>query len=345
MVVRAQLSELLFCRPHLCETGRVSFSLDELVYATEVVRRSMPQTPQYQWPLLCRLVGAQVWVKHENHTPTGAFKVRGGLVYADRLRSQRPQVRGLVSATRGNHGQSLAFAGMAAALPVAIVVPHGNSEDKNAAMRGFGAEVIEHGHDFQAALEYSIGIARERDFEAVPPYHPDLVLGVATYARELFDGVGELDAVYVPVGMGSGVSGLMRVRDLLRLRTDIVGVVAEQAPAIARSFAAGHVVTTDTADTFADGVACRVPDPAAVNAIVAGAARIVAVSEEAVAEAMRILFATTHNAAEPAGAVALAGLLAERAMAENRRVAIIQTGGNVDSDMLATVLAGKTPVA
>jgi threonine dehydratase len=323
----------------------MSFSLDELAYATKVVRRSMSATPQYQWPLLSHLVGAQVWVKHENHTPTGAFKVRGGLVYADRLRAQRPQVRGLVSATRGNHGQSLAFAGTAAGFPVAIVVPFGNSQDKNAAMRGFGAEVIEHGHDFQAALEYSVEIADKRDFEAVPPYHPDLVLGVATYACELFDRVHELDTVYVPVGMGSGISGVICVRDLLGLDTEIVGVVADQAPAIARSYAAGHVVTTDAAATFADGVACRVPDPVAVNAIISGAARIVAVSEQAIAEAMRTMFATTHNAAEPAGAVALAGLLAERDVVQGRRVGIIQTGGNVDTDMFAEVLGGHTPTA
>jgi threonine dehydratase len=284
-----------------------------------------------------------VWVKHENHTPTGAFKVRGGLVYADRLRTHRPEVRGIVSATRGNHGQSLAFAGRASGLRVTIVVPHGNSQDKNAAMRGFGAEVIEHGHDFQAALEYSVDLATDCGFESVPPYHPDLVLGVATYALELFDGVGELDTVYVPVGMGSGISGLIRVRDLLGLHVDIVGVVAEEAPAIARSFAAGQVVATETAHTFADGVACRVPDPAAVQVIVAGAARIIAVSEEAVAGAMRTLFATTHNAAEPAGAVALAGLLAERDIVQHRRIGIIQTGGNVDTDMFATVLAGQTP--
>jgi threonine dehydratase len=323
----------------------MSFTVEELAYATALVRRSVPPTPQYRWPLLDQLVGAAVWVKHENHTPTGAFKVRGGLVYADRLRTHRPEVRGIVSATRGNHGQSLAFAGRASGLRVTIVVPHGNSQDKNAAMRGFGAEVIEHGHDFQAALEYSVDLATDCGFESVPPYHPDLVLGVATYALELFDGVGELDTVYVPVGMGSGISGLIRVRDLLGLHVDIVGVVAEEAPAIARSFAAGQVVATETAHTFADGVACRVPDPAAVQVIVAGAARIIAVSEEAVAAAMRTLFATTHNAAEPAGAVALAGLLAERDIVQHRRIGIIQTGGNVDTDMFATVLAGQTPTA
>jgi threonine dehydratase len=331
--------------PVFCKTRWMSFSLDELAYASDLVHRWVPPTPQYAWPLLGEVVSAQVWVKHENHTPTGAFKVRGGLVYTNRLRAQRPEVTGIVSATRGNHGQSLAFAGTANYLGVAIVVPLGNSPDKNAAMRGFGAEVIEHGHDFQAAREHSVELARERGLEAVPPYHPDLVLGVATYARELFDAVADLDAVYVPVGMGSGISGLIRVRDLLGLHTDIVGVVAENAPAIARSFAAGCLVTTDSAETFVDGVACRVPDPTAVAAINAGAARIVEVSEDATAEAMRALFATTHNVPEPAGAIALAGLLAEPELVRGRRVAVIQTGGNIDSDMFASVLAGETPAA
>jgi threonine dehydratase len=322
----------------------MSFSLDELDYATDVVRRSIPATPQYAWPLLAEIVGAQTWVKHENHTPTGAFKVRGGLVFADRLKASRPHVKGIVSATRGNHGQSLAFAGAAAGLDVTIVVPHGNSRDKNQAMRGFGAEVIECGHDFQAAREYSVELAAERGLEAVPPFHPDLVLGVATYARELFDAVADLDTVYVGVGMGSGICGLIGVRDLLGLPTEIVGVVSEVAPATARSFAEQRVVATETASTFVDGVACRSPDADAIATMVAGAARIVAVSEDAAAEAMRVLFATTHNVPEPAGAIALAGLLAERDRQRGRRVAVIQSGGNVDSDVLAAVLTGRTPV-
>ncbi len=321
----------------------MSFSLDELATASDVVRRWVPPTPQYPWPLLGQLVGADVWVKHENHTPTGAFKVRGGLVYVDRLRAQRPAVTGIVSATRGNHGQSLAFASRTAGLDATIVVPKGNSPDKNAAMRGFGAEVIERGHDFQAAREYSAELADDRGLEAVPAYHPDLVLGVATYAAELFSAVDDLDAVYVPIGMGSGISGLIRVRDLLGLRTEIVGVVAARAPAYLRSFSTGEVCATDTADTFVDGVACRVPDTDAVRLINAGAARIIEVSEDETAEAIRVLFATTHNAAEPAGAIALAGLLAERELARGRHVAVIQTGGNIDTAMFADVLAGLTP--
>ncbi|HXR13650.1 MAG TPA: threonine dehydratase [Solirubrobacteraceae bacterium] len=321
------------------------FTLADLDRATELVRRHVPATPTHRWPLLAEALGAEVWVKHENHTPTGAFKVRGGLVYVERLTRERPQVQGLVSATRGNHGQSIAYAGRAAGLAVSICVPFGNSPDKNAAMRAFGATVVEVGHDYQAAREHAAELAGERGFEYVPPFHRDLVLGVATYARELFESVADIDVVYVPVGMGSGVSGLIGVRDLLGLRTEIVGVVSELAPAIALSFAAGEVVTTESADTFVDGVACRVPDPAAIETLIAGAARVVAVSEDATAAAMRLLFAATHNAPEPAGAIALAGAMAERERINGRRVAVVQTGGNVDSAMFADVLRGATPVA
>jgi threonine dehydratase len=316
----------------------MAFTREELEQATELVHRWVPPTPQYRWPLLADAVGGDVWVKHENHTPTGAFKVRGGLVYMDRLRRDRPHVTGVVSATRGNHGQSIAFAGRANSIPVTIVVPHGNSPDKNAAMRGFGAEVLEHGHDFQAAREHAMALADERGLEAVPSYHSDLVLGVATYARELLEAVGDLDAVYVPVGMGSGIAGMIGVRDLLGLSTEIVGVVAERAPATALSFAAGEPVPTETAATFVDGVACRVPDAQAVATIVAGAARIVQVSEDAAAEAVRVLLACTHNVPEPSGALALAGALAEKDRNQGRRIAVIQRGGNLDAPMLRTIL-------
>lgn len=319
------------------------FTLDELDEASRLVHRWLPPTPQYPWPLLADLLGADVWVKHENHTPTGAFKVRGGLVYLDRLRRERPAVKGVVSATRGNHGQSIAFAGRAHDVAVTIVVPQGNSPDKNAAMRGFGAEVIEHGHDFQAAREHSVALAAERGLEAVPSYHPDLVLGVATYARELFDAVTDVDAVYVPVGMGSGIAGLIGVRDLLGLSTEIVGVVAERAPATALSFEAGRVITTETADTMVDGVACRVPDAEAVAAMNAGAARIVQISDDATAAAVRVLLSCTHNVAEPSGALALAGAIAEQDRHRGRRIAVVQSGGNIDASMLHTILDGRTP--
>ena len=315
----------------------------ELARAADIIAKHMAPTPQYAWPLLCELINAEVWVKHENHTPTGAFKVRGGLVYVERLRRERPEVKGVISATRGNHGQSLAFAGRAAGVNVTIVVPIGNSPDKNAAMRSFGAELIERGHDFQAAAEYALELSIEHGLEMVPSYHPDLVLGVATYAKEFFDAAGELDAVYVPVGMGSGISGLIHVRDLLGLKTEVIGVVAKEAPATALSFTLGHVVSTYTADTFVDGVACRIPNPIAISLISSGAARIVTVSEDEAAEAMRVLFRTTHNVAEPAGALALAGLLSERSLANGKRVGIIQSGGNADTSLLLEVFSGRTP--
>jgi threonine dehydratase len=323
----------------------MSFTRAELDAATAVVRRHFPATPQLEWPLLSEHVGAQVWVKHENATPTGAFKVRGGLVYADRASRERPEVKGFVSATRGNHGQSLAYAGRAAGLRVVIVVPEGNSPDKNAAMRGFGAELVVHGRDYQEAREHAMGLGAELGLEAVPPFHPDLVVGVGTYALELFDAVGPLDTVYVPVGMGSGICGLIGVRDLLGLSTEVVGVVSERAPATALSFAAGSVVTTPTADTFVDGVACRAPVPEAVAEIVGGAARVLTVSEDDTAEAMRVLLRTTHQLPEPAGAIALAGLLSERETRAGTRVGVVMSGGNCDADLLATVLAGRTPSA
>ncbi|QGN56556.1 threonine dehydratase [Nostocoides sp. HKS02] len=321
----------------------MAFTSAELDAATAVVRRHFAPTAQLAWPLLGREIGAQVWVKHENQTPTGAFKVRGGLVYADRARRERPQVTGFVSATRGNHGQSLAYAGRAAGLRVVIVVPGGNNPDKNAAMVGFGAELVVHGRDYQESREYATGLAEELGLESVPAFHPDLVVGVATYAKELFDEAGPLDTVYVPVGMASGICGLIGVRDLLGLSTEVVGVVSERAPATALSFAAGTVVTTPDADTFVDGVACRAPVPEAVAEIGRGAARVLTVSEDAAAEAMRLMLRTTHQLPEPAGALALAGLMSERDHVAGRRVAVIHSGGNCDASILTEVLAGSTP--
>jgi threonine dehydratase len=318
------------------------FTLDDLDRAQAIVYAHMPPTPQYTWPLLAEELGAEVWVKHENHTPTGAFKMRGGLVHLDRL-SQRTDVAGIIGATRGNHGQSLAFAGRATGVPVVIVAPYGNSVEKNAAMRALGAELIESGHDFQAALEEATRIGEERGLLMVPSFHPDLVLGVATYARELLLAAPTLDTVYVPVGLGSGICGLILVRDLLGLRTEIVGVVSDRAPTYRLSFEAGAPVSTETADTFVDGVACRVPHPVAVDIICQGAARVIEVPDEATADAMRILHRTTHNTAEPAGAIALAGAISERHNIVGRRVAVVVTGGNVDTDVLAPILAGRPP--
>lgn len=321
------------------------FTIDEFAESSAVVARHMAPTPQHTWPLLDAAVGAEVWVKHENCTPTGAFKVRGGLVYVDRLVRERPEVRGVISATRGNHGQSIAFAGRAAGLPVTIVAPRGNSPDKNAAMRAFGAELIEHGVDFQAAREHSVALAEQRGLEAVPSFHRDLCRGVATYAHELFTAAGELDAVYVPIGMGSGICGLMTIRDLLGLRTEIIGVVSERAPSTALSYAAGRPISTETSATFIDGIATRVPDPEAIDLIVRGAARIVQISEDQCADAVRLLTRCSHHLVEPSGAAALAGLCVEREQMAGKRVGIIASGGNIDAPLLAEILAGHTPAA
>ncbi len=321
------------------------FTRDQLAEAVGIVGAAMPPTPQYMWPLLAEAFGAEVWVKHENHTPTGAFKVRGGLVYMEHLRRDRPHVAGVISATRGNHGQSIAFAGRAQGVDVSIVVPLGNSPDKNSAMRAWGATLIEHGHDFQAAREFAQAQAVELGLEMVPSYHPDLAVGVATYALELFSEAGELDAVYVPVGMGSGICGMIGVRDLLGLQTEIIGVVAERAPATALSFAAGHVVSTESADTFVDGVACRVPDAVAMQIITDGAARIVQVSDELSAEAVRLLMHTTHNLPEPAGAIATAGAMIESDRQRGKRIGVVMSGGNLDSALMPLLVGGGTPSA
>jgi len=309
-----------------------------LAAARSLVGAHVPRTPSRRWPLLEQVTGTETWVKHENHNPTGAFKVRGGLTFVAHLVAEQPATSGLVGATRGNHGQSMAYAGAAHGLPVTIVVPEGNSPDKNAAMAGFGAELMVHGHDYQASRERAAQLAAEQGLVMVPPYHHWLAEGVATLAAELHEDVPGLDVIYVPVGMGSGICAQILVRDLLGLDTEIVGVVSDRAPAYSLSFEAGEPVATDTADTFVDGVACRVPDAEAVGIINAGASRILRVGDDAVASAMALGYRATHNLAEPAGAVALAGLLAEREAVRGKRVAVIQTGGNCDYDILERIM-------
>jgi len=304
----------------------------------------MGTTPQYAWPLLAERTGCEVWVKHENHTPIGAFKVRGGLVYLQHLMESGQEIRGLVTATRGNHGQSIPFAARRHGIPVTVYVPEGNAVEKNAAMAAVGATLVVHGEDFDESRGEAGRIAEEQGLEFVPAFHPALVRGVATYASELFEAVSDLHTVYVPIGMGSGISGLITVRDLLGLDTDIVGVVSTNAPAYALSYDAGHVVTTNSAKTFVDGVACRVPDATALEVIRGGAARIVQVTDDEVAEAMRIYHTDTHNMAESAGAAPLAALMQERETMRGKRVGVILCGGNVDSDVYTQVLAGKTPL-
>ncbi len=321
------------------------FSLDELAVSAAVVQAFMPATPAYMWPLLAAEAGATVVVKHENHTPTGSFKARGGLVYVDALRRASPALKGLVTATRGNHGQSVALAATRNGIPCTIVIPEGNSPEKNAAMRALGGELVTAGADFDASRAIAMQMERDRGYHFVPSFHVELVKGVATYALELFTSHPDLDVVYVPIGMGSGICGLITVRDLLGLKTEIVGVVADKAPAFALSFAAGYPVPTNSARTFADGMACRDPQPDALAIVKNGAARIVAVSEQEIADAVRLYYTATHNLAEGAGAAPLAALMQEKDKCAGKRVGLILSGGNIDMPVLAQILRGETPSA
>jgi threonine dehydratase len=319
------------------------FTLDQLDNAMRTVRGLAPPTPAYAWPLLARLTGTEVIVKHENHTPTGSFKARGALTYVDWLRRAGPLPAGLVTATRGNHGQSVAIAAARAGIPALIVAPEGNSPEKNAAMEGFGATLMITGRDFDESRKVAERIVEERGYHFVPPFHPALVVGVASYARELFGQWADTDRVYVPIGMGSGICGLITVRDLLGLKTEIVGVVAEKAPAFALSLKAGRPVSTETAETFADGVACREPQAEPFAIIAGGVADIVTVSEAEIAEAVRLIYKATHNLAEGAGAAPLAALLNCAPGKRDKRVALILSGGNIDLAVFAQIARGETP--
>ena len=306
------------------------FTLAELETAHALVRQALAPTPALRWPLICTRLGADVIFKHENHNPTGAFKVRGGLTYIDALRRRSPNTRAIVSATRGNHGQSLAFAGARAGVEPIIFVPYGNSVEKNAAMRALGARLIEHGADFQEAREEAGRFASAEGHEFVPSFHRDLVVGVATYSLELLRAHPDLDALYVPIGQGSGICGAVAARDALGLKTEIVGVQAQGAPAYALSFAAGHAISTPTAETFADGMATRAPDAEALDIVMRRVARIVLVSDDEIAQAVRCLWTDTHNLAEGAGAAALAAAAQERGRLRGRKVGLVFSGGNID---------------
>jgi threonine dehydratase len=319
------------------------FELDELERAAELVYRVMPPTPLYAWPKLKERAGCSVWVKHENHTPTGAFKVRGGMVYLERLCRAQPKLPGVITATRGNHGQSIAFAAARANVPATIYVPVNNSPDQNSAIAGFGAKLVEFGRDFDEAKHEAFRMAALDGLHFVPSFHRDLVAGVASYALELFRAAGGLDAVYVGVGMGSGICSLMAVRDALGLKTEIIGVGPILAPATALSFAAGQAVTSPSARTFADGLATREPDDQAIAAICRGVSRFVQVSEDAMADAMRVYFDATHQIAEGAGAAPLAALLQDRQRMMNKKVAVILSGSNIERARYLQVLRGETP--
>ncbi|WP_075996804.1 threonine dehydratase [Salaquimonas pukyongi] len=321
----------------------MQITADELRQARKTVGEVLTPTPAHCWPLLGERVGARVIVKHENHNPTGAFKVRGGIVYMDMLKRTQPDCPGVISATRGNHGQSIALAAAKAGIPVTIVVPQKNSREKNAAMAAFGARLIEHGEDFDDAKAHADALSAEQGLTFVPSFDKCLVSGVAGYGAELFEAHDDLDAVYVPIGLGSGICGTIAARDLLGAKAEIIGVQAEGSPAYARSFAAGHPVSTNTCKTFADGIATRIPDPQAVAMINAGASRIVTVSDEEIAAAIRHYWTDTHNLAEGAGAAPLAAALKEKHANEGKKIALILSGGNLDLDLFRERVFGAPP--
>lgn len=312
--------------------------LATLQSTAELIYRAMGPTAQIRWPLLAERCGCEVWVKHENHTPIGAFKIRGGLVYLDDLARRRPDIPGVIAATRGNHGQSVACAARAHGVKAVIVVPHGNSAAKNRAMVAYGAELIEHGDDFHAAFDHATALADERGLHMMTSYHELLVRGVATYSLELLNAAPDLDAFYVPIGLGSGVCGAIAARDALNLKTAIIGVVAEKANTYALSFEAGRPVATSSADTFADGVAVRVPNPDALAVILKGVERVVAVSDDEILAAIGHYFDDTHNIAEGAGAAPLAALLKEREAMRGKQVGLVLSGGNLDRDVYMRAL-------
>jgi threonine dehydratase len=305
-----------------------------------VVYRHMPPTSQFTWPLINRRLNSEAWIKHENHSPVGAFKLRGALVYGTWLKQTQPELKGMVAATRGNHGQGVAMAARLLGMKAVIVVPHGNSIEKNQAMLAQGAELVERGHDFQESLEYAITLAEELGFAMVNSFHERLVMGTATYAIELFEAAPPLDTVYVPIGLGSSISGIAAARNALGLKTEIVGVVASQSPSYALSFAQHKIVEAPSNTAIADGLACRKPNSHAMEVIWQNVARIVEVPDAAIAAAMRAYYEDTHNLAEGAGAAALAGALQDKGKLENKRIGIVLTGGNVDRTVYAQVLAG-----
>ena len=317
----------------------MQISLADIEAAAAVVYAEMAPTQQLHWPLLSARLGAEVWVKHENHTPVGAFKIRGGLVYFDNLVKVGAKVRGVISATRGNHGQSVGFAARHHGIAATIVVPQGNSVEKNAAMQALGVTLIEYGADFQAAREYAEQLACDRDLLMVPSMHPLLVAGVATYSLELLQAVKDIHVVYVPIGLGSGICGMIAARDALGLKTRIVGVVSTQAPAYADSFRAGRLVEAPATTVLADGMACRTPDPLALEVILRGVDHIVAITDDEVAAAMGVMFECTHNVCEGAGAAAIAAAIQEKDANKGRRVAVVASGGNVDRSVFAAVLS------
>jgi threonine dehydratase len=315
-------------------------TIEEIRQAAQSVYRVMEPTPQYCWPLLCERLGTEIWVKHENQTRTGSFKARTAIIYVEELMKREPATRGLIAATRGNHGQSVALAAKRFGVAAIIVVPHGNSVEKNAAMRAQGAQLIEHGHDYQSSREHADALSRELGYHFVPPYHRDIVKGVATYWLEFLTKVADVDLLYVPIGMSSGACAASAVRNGLGLKTKIVGVVSEAAPAYALSFEQKKCVEAPASAKLADGLACRKPEQGSLDFLLESVERVVRVSEAEVAEGMKIMFTDTHNVVEGAGAAGLAAALKEKDALPGKRVGVVATGANVDHDVFARVLGG-----
>lgn len=313
-------------------------TLDDITSAARIVYSDMQATPQYRWPMLCERLGTELWVKHENHSPVGAFKIRGGLVYFAHFARSDQLAKGVICATRGNHGQSVGYAARRYGIPATIVVPYGNSVEKNAAMRALSVELIEHGDDFQAAREFAHQLAEARSLHLVPSFHPLLITGVATYSLELLQAVKDIDIVYVPIGLGSGICGMLAARDALNLEFEVVGVVSAHASAYAKSFSAKRPIESPVTTKLSDGMACRVPEPAALEIILKGVDHIVQVTDDEVSAAMRMMFECTHNVCEGAGAAALAAATQEAPRIARHKVAVIASGGNVDQSVFANVL-------
>lgn len=315
-------------------------TLAQIEEAQAIVYRYMLPTPQYTWPLLNQRLGTEAWIKHENHTPVGAFKLRGALVYIEWLKQTQPGLAGVVAATRGNHGQGVGMAAGLIGVKAVIVVPHGNSPEKNRAMQAQGVELVEHGHDFQESLEFACTLATERGFAMVDSFHERLVMGTATYALEFFKGAPPLDAIYVPIGLGSSICGVAAARDALGIKTEIVGVVSAQSPSYALSFSQHKIVEAPAATLIADGLACRKPNPSAMESIWNNVARIVEVSDAEIVDAMRVYYQDTHNLAEGAAAAALAASIRQASILGGRRIGLVLTGANVDAAVFAKILTG-----
>lgn len=316
----------------------------QLNAAAQIVYDAMPATPQFSWPLINQALGCEVWIKHENHTPTGAFKVRGGLVYLHELAQRAPAVRHVVSATRGNHGLSVGFAAKRHRMVAHIVVPRGNSIEKNNAMRALGVDLIEYGDEFQDCRDYAAHLARQNDWHLIPSMHPDLLSGVASYWTELFTAQPNLDVVFVPIGQGSGICAAAAAKQALGLNTKIIGVVSAHALAYKKSFEAGYKIEAPVSTEIADGLACRVPDDLSLGIILSMVERVLAVSDSEVAAAMKLLFVATHNVAEGAGAAAMAAAMQIKTELHGLKVGVPLCGGNVDAKQFSRII-GSCSVA